>query len=74
MKKLKLDPESLRVESFDVRGRRDAAKGTVAAHSFFTAAPNQACSEPKSAECMYTDYGSCVDMCHMTGTDPSCID
>jgi hypothetical protein len=77
--KLRLDPEALRVESFDVRGRRGEAKGTVDAHSFITI-ELKVCSEPGSAQCMDTDYdvyscgNSCVNMCFLTGTQPSCID
>jgi len=77
MRKLKLDTESLRVESFAAEG--DAGtRGTVDANSFFTFEPGNACSEPASQYCVETDYhwntcgNSCVNMCFPTGQDPSC--
>lgn len=77
MRKLKLNAESLRVESFAADGEADA-RGTVAANSFFTVDPvNAACSEPASQYCMETDYhwntcgSSCIEMC-FASNDPSC--
>lgn len=79
MRKLHLDPETLRVESFTPRDEPQAAKGTVQAHSYVTDNPYvSACSEPASQYCMETDYhwytcgNSCVNMCFPTGNDPSC--
>jgi len=82
MKKIRLDPEALRVESFAPRSEHGGAKGTVRAHSYYvTFDPYvQACSEPASQNCMETDFhlntcgNSCVNMCFATGNDPGCYD
>jgi hypothetical protein len=77
MRKLKLDAESLRVESFAAQGEA-GTRGTVAANSFFTFEPGNACSEPASQNCMETDQhlytcgNSCINMCFPTGNDPTC--
>ena len=76
MRKLKLDAESLRVESFTANGVTDD-RGTVNANSFVTFEPGNACSEPASQYCMETDYhwntcgNSCIEMC-FASNDPSC--
>jgi hypothetical protein len=76
MKKLKLDAEALRVESFAVRDGRGDAKGTVAARSFVS--DLQPCSEPPSVHCLPTDPhlntcgGSCVEMCDATDLLAGC--
>jgi hypothetical protein len=79
MRKLRLDPEALRVESFAPSGETTAEEGTVRAHSYVTVDPYvNACSEPASQYCMETDFhwytcgNSCVNMCFPTGNDPSC--
>jgi hypothetical protein len=78
MRKLKLDPEALRVESFAVRGEAITLGGTVRAHGY-TDDPNLGCSDPASERCQETDWywfscgDSCVNMCLPTGNDPRCI-
>jgi hypothetical protein len=80
MRKLKLDPEALRVESFAPREDEAGAKGSVHANSYVTDNPYvSACSEPASQYCMETDFhwntcgNSCINMCFPTGPDePSC--
>ena len=81
MKKLRLQVETLRVESFSPREEADGAKGTVRANSFVTVDPYvNPCSEPASQYCMETDFhwntcgNSCVNMCFPTGTQPGCYD
>lgn len=76
MKKLRLDPDSLRVESFAAeRGTR--SRGTVAANSFVTF-NGQVCSGEATPNCVSTDVhlytcgNSCINMCFPTGDDPSC--
>jgi hypothetical protein len=77
MKKLKLDPETLRVDSFRADTAGVLERGTVAARSFVTDGV-KVCSEPASQYCVETDYhwntcgNSCVNMCFPTGNDPSC--
>lgn len=56
MKKLKLDPEMLAVESFTPDEAVDDDIGTVRGHSFVTE-PYQACgSDEPSANCQDTDF------------------
>jgi hypothetical protein len=81
MQKLKLDPEMLAVESFVPDEHADDAIGTVRGHSFVTVNPYEPCgSGDPSANCMETDFhwytcgNSCVNMCFLTGTAPTCID
>lgn len=81
MRKLKLDPEALRVESFAAAVEPDAAAGTVHANSFVTDNPYVGpCSGEATQNCQPTDHHlyscgvSCVDMCFPTGTDPGCYD
>ncbi|HEX6746002.1 MAG TPA: hypothetical protein VF092_01720 [Longimicrobium sp.] len=79
MRKLKLDPDTLRVDSFAAQKQDNAPKGTVRAQSYVTFDPWQACSEPASQYCMETDYhwytcgNSCINACFLTGNDPTCI-
>ncbi|HSU14937.1 hypothetical protein [Longimicrobium sp.] len=79
MRKLKLDPETLRVESFTARDDARGAKGTVQAQSFLpTADPFATSCQDATAYCQETDFhwntcgNSCVNMCFNTG--PSCVD
>jgi hypothetical protein len=81
MRKLKLDPETLHVESFAPRDGQAAARGTVQAQSYVTFFGDMsACSEPASQYCQETDFhwntcgNSCVNMCFPTGNDPACYD
>ncbi len=82
MPKLKLDPETLRVESFMARDEPSTARGTVRAQSFIpTGDPFAAtCNGGASQNCMDTDYHvntcgeSCVNMCFHTGVQQTCID
>ena len=81
MPKLKLNPEMLRVETFAPNGAAVSPHGTVKAHSYVTfGAPNAACSEPASEQCLETDHHlytcgvSCANACLATGGQPGCID
>jgi hypothetical protein len=82
MPKLKLDPETLRVESFVARGEPSTARGTVRAQSFIpTGDPFAAtCNGGASLNCEATDYHvytcgeSCVNMCFHTGANQTCVD
>jgi hypothetical protein len=57
MRKLKLDPDTLRVESFTARDAAPDAKGTVRAQSFIpTGDPFAATCQDASANCQETDY------------------
>jgi len=77
MKKLKLDPEALRVESFSADRDAGAARGTVDAHSYISHEIG-ACSEPASIHCQPTDFHwntcgvSCWYMCFPTGPETTC--
>lgn len=79
MRKLRLNVETLEVESFAPREDAEGAKGTVQAQSFVTEVPGAgACSDPASQYCQETDYHwqtcgvSCWYACLPTGNDPSC--
>jgi hypothetical protein len=78
MRKIRLDPETLRVETFAPREDETEAIGTVHANSYVTIPDVSACSEPASQYCVETDFhwntcgNSCVNMCFPTGEDPSC--
>jgi hypothetical protein len=80
MRKLKLELDTLRVESFTPRGQSAGARGTVRAQLYVTFDPWQACSEPASQYCQETDYHwntcgeSCVNMCFATGVAQGCVD
>jgi hypothetical protein len=70
----------LRVESFTPDPDAVPARGTVKGHSYVTfGAPNAACSEPASQQCQETDFhwytcgNSCINLCRLTGDDPTCI-
>jgi hypothetical protein len=77
MKKLTLDPESLRVESFAADDDAWAVRGTVEAHSFITLDVGP-CSEPASQHCQPTDFHwntcgvSCWYACFPTGPETNC--
>ena len=79
MRKLTLDPEMLQVESFAADDETAAERGTVRAHSFVTVDNRPCGSDDPSAQCMDTDFhvytcgNSCVNMCFLTGTDPTCV-
>jgi len=82
MPKLKLDPDTLRVESFAARGELSPVRGTVRAQSFIpTGDPFAAtCNGGASMYCQDTDYHvntcgeSCVNMCFHTGLQQTCVD
>jgi hypothetical protein len=81
MKKLRLDPETLRVESFASRDEAEKARGTVQAQSFIpTGDPFATSCQNATGYCQSTDYHvytcgeSCVNMCFHTGVNQSCID
>jgi hypothetical protein len=81
MRKLKLDPEMLAVESFAADEGAPALRGTVEAQSYVTfGMPNGACSEPASQQCQETDFhwytcgNSCINMCFHTGVEACCVD
>lgn len=82
MKKLKLDPEMLAVESFAADAQAAAPRGTVQAQQYYATfgAPNAACSEPASQQCQETDFhwytcgNSCINMCIHTGVEAGCVD
>ncbi|HST61057.1 MAG TPA: hypothetical protein VLK84_20300 [Longimicrobium sp.] len=77
MKKLKLDPEMLAVESFAPDESADDAIGTVRAHSYVTV-DYRPCGGEQSAQCVETDFhwrtcgNSCVYMCFHTGFEAGC--
>lgn len=79
MTKLKLDPETLAVESFAAQEPADDATGTVRGHSFVTV-DYRLCGGDQSAECIETDFhwytcgNSCINMCFHTGVQAGCID
>ena len=82
MRKLKLDPDALRVESFAADEDERAARGTVQARSWYvTVDPYQnACgSDNGSMNCQETDFdwytcgNSCINFCRLTGNDATCI-
>jgi hypothetical protein len=79
MMKLKLDVEALRVESFTAEPGSTDRRGTVQAASWVSDV-NNACSEPATPYCMDTDHHlyscgvSCIDMCHLSGGDPTCYE
>jgi hypothetical protein len=66
MRKLKLDPEALRVETFATRPSAAARPGTVRAHATL----DFDC-EPTGIHYDSCDV-SCWWMCFPTGNDPSC--
>jgi hypothetical protein len=78
MRKLRLDPNALRVQSFAPRDEAAGPRGTVDAHSFVSELVITGCCEGPSRYCQETDYhwrtcgSSCVEMCLPTGNDPSC--
>jgi hypothetical protein len=79
MRKLRLEPEALRVESFAPRDELGGAKGTVHARSYPTEhVYPTACCGP-SELCQETDYDwytcgvSCLYMCLPTGDNPNCV-
>lgn len=80
MNKLRLDPDRLRVESFTPDASSAQGTGTVRGHSFVTFNYQLCGSGDASRNCMETDYHwytcgvSCVDMCHHTGPDATCVD
>jgi hypothetical protein len=59
MKKLRLDLETLSVESFDATPREGRVRGTVRARSAFTeeGCPTEQCTAP--------ELGSCASSCNM---------
>lgn len=80
MRKLTLDPERLQVESFTPREDDVPLRGTVQANSHVSdMVPSGCCPEDKSMYCQPTDFAvytcgnSCVNMCFLTGTDPTCV-
>ncbi|HEU0301301.1 MAG TPA: hypothetical protein VFR37_17685 [Longimicrobium sp.] len=80
MRKLRLDPEMLHVESFAPRDEGGGAGGTVHANSFVSDMVPSGCCEPASQHCQETDYhwntcgNSCIDMCFNTGVAQTCVD
>jgi hypothetical protein len=74
MRKLKLDMDALRVETFRPDTDRDGARGTVHARGETDAASCPHTGFP----CYETHYNwytcgvSCLDECHLTGCMPSC--
>lgn len=82
MRKLKLNPEMLAVESFTPHEPADGDAGTVRGHSFVTVQPHQACgSDEPSANCtdtvdvhLYTCGNSCINLCFHTGVEAGCVD
>lgn len=75
MRKLRLDPERLRVETF-LTDESDGRRGTVAAQSFIPTADPFACPGEATPNCagntddvhVYTCGVSCVAMCFETGS------
>jgi hypothetical protein len=79
MRKLTLDPDKLRVESFAADEGDAAPRGTVEARSFVTIhSPNAPCGSEATPNCQPTDYHvyscgvSCIEMCFLTGGMPTC--
>ena len=78
MKKLKLDVDTLRVESFAADEAAAALRGTVEGQSFVSDMVPSGCCEPASQYCQETDFhwrtcgNSCVNMCFPTEWEPSC--
>jgi hypothetical protein len=74
MRKLTLDPEMLRVESF-----APDTIGTVRGHSYITIDYRPCGSDGKTVQCERTDYGwescagaSCLEKCVETYGIPTC--
>lgn len=79
MRKLKLDPANLRVESFAAVNADPRGRGTVQAQSFVpTGDPFATSCENATPYCQPTDFhvdtcgNSCVNMCFNTGA--RCVD
>jgi hypothetical protein len=78
MKKLKLDPEALRVDSFSAADAEKAQRGTVAGRSFVTNGVT-VCSGGATPNCQNTDVhlascgNSCVNMCFPSEFEQSCF-
>lgn len=78
MKKLKLDPELLHVESFTPDAGPAQSAGTVRAHSFITVNYQPCGSDAPSAECVQTDWHwytcghSCLNKCYLSYGIPTC--
>jgi hypothetical protein len=80
MRKLTLQLDALRVESFTPREGDAAARGTIRAESYVTFFyETGACCDP-SMNCPETDVrlntcgNSCIYECRPTGNDPACYD
>jgi len=77
--KLKLDPESLRVQSF-ATGQEQAHRGTVQGHAPCTSVQSCPCAtgrwacEPRNTNysCDYTQFGNTCES-FPTEVDPSCM-
>jgi len=78
MKKLKLNPEMLAVETFVPGSEPDAVRGTVRGQSFVSDIVITGCCQEASQYCQPTDYHvyscgvSCIEMCFLTGGMPTC--
>lgn len=79
MRKLKLDPETLHVESFASGDAGEASRGTVRGRSYVTFEPNAACGSDASQNCQPTDFhyntcgNSCINMCLWTDPAQTCV-
>lgn len=69
MKKLKLDVENVRVESFSLTAAPETRAGSVDA---FEAGTNRSCYESCGVTCVTAECGSCAPTCAYTCDDPEC--
>jgi hypothetical protein len=80
MRKLKLDPETLRVESFAPSAGEADRRGTVRGLSYVTFEPQNACGSDASVNCQPTDVhldtcgNSCINMCLWTDPAQTCVE
>jgi hypothetical protein len=81
MKKLRLDPHLLRVESFIPREDGALLRGTVQAQSHVSdMVPSGCCGDDKSMYCQPTDFAwntcgaSCEFQCHPSLDEPTCAE
>ncbi len=76
MKKLRLDLDAIRVESFDTTAPKAAAAGTVRGHSGYESCWGVTCSVTCAGTCygQYTceAYNTCAHTCDLVNTCDTC--
>lgn len=80
MKKLRLDPDQLRVESYTPAESQAALRGTVEAQSYVSDMVPSGCCGEKSVYCVETDFAwntcgaSCQFHCYPSANEPTCVE